>query len=190
MAQNDYASEIKESVGTLLVLEQQLAGKRTAIRVRMLRLLKSGEVKSLYAAAPVLGYRYRQLQYWWAWYREGGIDALLVLKPRPGKPSRMTQAAYAGLEAEMLAGNITTLKDAQDYLHNEWGITYRSLNGIWVQLRKHRKPTTRANRAPYLKDVPVLESWIRGRTTIERMPAERVPAAAAAMAMSAHSVSK
>jgi transposase len=162
MAQNDYSQEIKESVGTLIVLEQQLAGKRTAVRVRMLRLLKSGEVKSLYAAAPLLGYRYRQLQYWWAWYREGGLEALLVLKPRPGKPSRKTHAAYTGLLEQMEAGDIVTLKDAQDYLCREWGITYRSLNGIWVQLRKHRATTTSDNRQPYFTEMP-WEAWNSGK---------------------------
>jgi hypothetical protein len=46
--------------------------------------------------------------------------------------------ALAGLEAVMATGAITTLVDAQRYLAEEWGIVYPSLNGVWVQLRKHR----------------------------------------------------
>jgi transposase len=143
MRRIDYTRAIKESELELLALEQQLRGKRTAVRVQMLRLLKSRKVETVQAAAPVVGYSSRQLQNWWASYRAGGIEALLILKRRFGPQTRLTQAAYTGLEAEMKAGRVATLKDAQAYLSREWGIVYRSLHGIWLQLRKRgAKPKT------------------------------------------------
>ena len=38
----------------------------------------------------------------------------------------------------MGAGYIAILKDAQAYFAAHHGIVYRSLNGIWRQLRKHQ----------------------------------------------------
>jgi transposase len=143
MRRIDYIQAIKESELELLALEQQLRGRRTAVRVQMLRLLKSRKVETVQAAAPIVGFSHRQLQNWWASYRAGGIEALLVVKRRPGGQTRLTEAAYTGLEGEMKAGRVATLKDAQAYLSREWGIVYRSLNGVWLQLRKRgAKPKT------------------------------------------------
>lgn len=46
---------ITESREELLVLERQLRGRRTALRVQMLRLLKEGTVVTLKEVAPLLG---------------------------------------------------------------------------------------------------------------------------------------
>lgn len=132
----DYRQRISEGEEELLALEQQLRGRRTAVRVQVLRLLKSGQVRSLEAAAPLVGYSSRQLQKWWRQYRTGGIGAVLEMKPQLGRQSRMTDEAYAALSEEMIAGRIATLKDARRYLGEEQGIEYRSLNGVWRQLRK------------------------------------------------------
>ena len=158
MRRIDYPKVIKESEQDLLALEQRLRGKRTAVRVQMLRLLVSGKATTLLAAAPVLGYSSRQLQNWWRCYQAGGIQALLELRPRPGKQARLTEAAYAGLEAEMVAGNIATLKDAQAYLSQEWGIVYPSLNGIWLQFRKHRAKPKSGRRRHRRADVSAQEA--------------------------------
>ena len=61
----------------------------------------------------------------------------------PGKTPRLTPVALTDLEAVMATGQIATLKDAQTYLAQHHGIVYRSLNGVWLQLRKHQiKPKT------------------------------------------------
>lgn len=44
-----------ESEAALTALEKELRGQPTAVRVQMLRLLKSGQVASLAACAPLLG---------------------------------------------------------------------------------------------------------------------------------------
>jgi transposase len=105
--------------------------------------LKEEQAVSLLAAAPLVGYSVRQVNRWWAVYRQGGLARLLEEPPRRGKRTRLTPEAWAGLEAEMVAGRIGTLQDARRYLHEQWGIVYRSLNGVWWQLHRRRaKPKT------------------------------------------------
>ena len=133
-----YPTQISERETDLLALEKQLRGQPTAARVQMLRLLKSGAVGSLTACVPVLGYSRSQLQRWWAAYRDGGLTALLQRRTAPGKRARLTPAAWAGLQAELQAGRIARLADAQRYLKDQWGIDYQSVNGIWWHF-KHRR---------------------------------------------------
>lgn len=77
----NYQEIIDETEKELSSLERKLRGRRTAVRIRMLRLLKSGRVKSLRACAPLIGYSFRQLTRWWKQYKEGGLELLLEEKP-------------------------------------------------------------------------------------------------------------
>lgn len=147
-----YPSRITESELDLTTLEKDLRGHPTAVRVQMLRLLKSGSVPSLAACAPLLGYSGTQLQRWWAAYRDGGLDALLQRRQSPGKRSQLTPDAWAGLQAELRAGHIAQLADAQRYLREQWGIAYRSLNGIWWMLRQRRVKLKTGRRRHRLAD--------------------------------------
>ena len=135
MPRINYPIMIDEEVDELRQLERQLRGQPTAPRVQLLRLLKSGQVTTLGAAASVLGYHERTCARWWGDYRHGGLEQLLDYRTAPGRVSRMTAAAWHGLEAAMTAGEIVTLKDAQRYLAETWDVHYQSLNGVWEQLR-------------------------------------------------------
>lgn len=134
----NYSMAIQESDEELAAREWQLRGEREQVRVRMLRLLKSGQVRSMRACAPLLGYSIPQLSHWWHRYEQAGLAALVEQKRRPGKPTRMTPAAWAGLEEELRAGRMGSLEAARRYLQERWGITYQSVNGIWWQFKKHR----------------------------------------------------
>ena len=133
-----YPTAITESVDDLRAAEQQVRGERVAPRARMLVLLKTGAAPTLASCAALLGYSPRCVARWWATYRQGGLAALLKQRPRRGRSPRLTADALAGLEVVMATGAIATLRDAQRYLAEEWGIVYASLNGVWHQLRKHR----------------------------------------------------
>jgi transposase len=80
-------------------------------------------------AAATLGYSERQAQRWWARSTHGGVAALLDVGRPGGSQERITPAAWADLSAQMRAGAIGRLKDAQAYLHEHWGIDY-CLDGI------------------------------------------------------------
>lgn len=134
----DYSRCIGETEAELVALEKQLRGQPSLVRVQMLRLLKSGTARSLQACAPLLGYSYRQLSRWWSLYQQDGIEALIEIKPRPGKTAKITPEALEGLRTELRAGRIMRLEDARQYLNDQWGIAYESVNGVWWLLKRHQ----------------------------------------------------
>jgi transposase len=133
-----YGQAIGESEEELSQAEQRARGQRMLDRVRMLRLLKSEQVSSLEACAVVLGYSPRQLRRWWQLYRLEGLSRLTQPTAYAGKRSQLSPQAWEGLQAEMQAGHISTLQEARQYLQSQWHIDYRSLNGVWWQLRRHQ----------------------------------------------------
>ena len=114
----DYNMSIAESVAELQARERAVRGQRAADRVKLLRLLKSGACDSE-----------RQAQRWWARYTAGGLAALLTGGRPGGSRERITPDAWADLRAQMQAGGIGRLKDAQAYLREHWGIAY-CLDGV------------------------------------------------------------
>lgn len=135
-----YPTAILEPIELLQEQERRLRGTRTAVRVRMLLLLKTEGAKSLKAVAPLLGYSLVQVTRWWECYKTRGIDALIEQHPHPGKVSQMTKEAWAGLEAMMVEGHIGTLEEARLYLEREWQIHYKSVNALsWLFKRRKTK---------------------------------------------------
>lgn len=133
-----YAITIKESEEELIQLEHQLRGQKTGDRVRLLRLLKSGIVKSLKEGAPIVGYSLIQVTRWWESYRRDGMVGLLKRQKPPGPSSRLTAEAWAGLLAEVRVGRIATLEDARIYLERDWSINYKSEKSVWHVFKRHR----------------------------------------------------
>ena len=133
-----YPKVIQESEEELKQLEQQLRGQKTADRVRMLRLLKSGAVKSLKDCAPLVGYSLVQVTRWWERYRAQGLASLTQQYTPTGQRSRLTAQAWAGLLTQMRAGRITTMQDARNYLEKEWGIVYKNGKEFGWLFKKHR----------------------------------------------------
>jgi transposase len=133
-----YPLAIKESEDELVGLEHRLRGQKTADRVRMLRLLKSGAVSSLKDCAPVVGYSLIQVTRWWESYRSVGLAGLLKRHKSQGQASRLTAEAWAGLLGEMRVGRIATLEDARTYLEKQWGIRYKSGKSVWDVFKRKR----------------------------------------------------
>src|SRR5262249_7180642 len=123
-----YPRVIQESEAELRALERQLRGHRTSDRVRLLRLLKSGQCPTLHACAPALNYSVLQLKRWWRTYRQGGLSALLTVG-QAGRKRRISSAALADVESAFAAGDLHTLQDARVYLQERWETTYQSLSG-------------------------------------------------------------
>ena len=133
----DYSAAIAEDTAELAACERAARGRRAADRVKLLRLLKSGQERSVRRAAAVLGYTERQGQRWWRAYREGGLAGLLAVRRPGGACERITRAALAGLEGEMRAGRIARLREAQAYLREQWDIVY-SLDGLSGLFQRHK----------------------------------------------------
>jgi hypothetical protein len=92
-----YTQAIQESEEELTELEQRLRGRKTADRVRMLRLLKSGTVKNLKDCALLVGYSVIQLTRWWECYRAESLTVLLKQHKPVGKASQLAPEAWEGL---------------------------------------------------------------------------------------------
>ncbi len=132
----DYNALIRESPETLEAQEKKLRRSAVSYWVRMLRLLKSGESRSLAVAAEQLGYSLRQCQRWFRCYQEGGLEAVLKFN-RPRRPERMTQTAWDALAEAMKAGEVATLEQARQLLAAQ-GVPYKSVSGVSSLLIRHK----------------------------------------------------
>lgn len=134
----NYHQIIGESVEELAFHEQRQRGKKAAIRLRMLILLKSGHAQTISEVAELVGYSPSQVTRWWTRYRQEGLSGLEREPHYPGVTPRLTAEARADLHAAMRRGEIATLEQARQYLHEHWGIEYQSINGVWWQFRQER----------------------------------------------------
>jgi transposase len=132
-----YPEQIAESVADLRQWERRLRGRGTADRVKMLRLLKTGEARSRRRLGEMLGYCERQLQRWWAVYQRAGLAALVAQRARGGRHERMTPQAWQSLSAAMEAGQMGGLREVQQHLRKTCGIAYRGVSGVSRLLRRH-----------------------------------------------------
>ena len=132
----DYDTLLQESVEALEAQERRLRRSAVSYRVRMLRLLKSGECRSMARAAGQLGYSMRQCQRWFRCYRQGGLEALLKFE-QPRRGERMTQAAWEALSRAMKTGEVATLEQTRQLLA-EQGVPYQSVAGVSSLLIRHK----------------------------------------------------
>jgi transposase len=134
----DYRQAIGENAADLIKLERRYRGAGVGDRIKMLRLLKTEAYPSQRQLATALGYTERQLRRWWRLYVHGGLTALLHRAPPRGRPERLEAAALAALEAEMEAGRIGRLRDAQRFLAEQWGIHYHGVSGLSRLCQRHK----------------------------------------------------
>lgn len=133
-----YAEIIKESETELRELEKRHRNSVEGNRISMLRRLKSGEARSLQAAAKQLSYSLRQCQRWFKSYQVKGLAALLVSSGQ-GKSSheRMTKEAWKALEAAMERGEISKANDARE-LVAQYGVIYQSNSSLLKLFERHK----------------------------------------------------
>ncbi len=134
----DYPEVIKESEEELNRLEKRHRYSHLFHRVKMLRLLKSEECRNLGEAAEALGYSWRQCQRWFASYRRGGLDELLVSRVGERGPRELiTDEAWEELEEAMKEGQIATIAQAHEFL-SERGIEYAHPESVGQLLRRRQ----------------------------------------------------
>ncbi len=139
----DYPQVIGESREELGKLEKRHRYTHLLHRVRMLGLLKSGEYSTLGEAAESLGYSRRQAQRWFASYKEGGMEQMLLNRvDERGRSELVTQEAFSELEEAMKRGEIATIAQAHRFLV-ERGIAYSHPESVGGLLRRRKvKPKT------------------------------------------------
>ena len=133
-----YAQVIQEDPRELEKVEKHHRYTHLFQRVRMLRLLKSGECYNLGEAADALGYSWRQCQRWFASYRQGGLEGLLSSRvDERGRQELVTPEAFEGLQEAMKKGEIATIRQADEFL-KERGIEYSHPDGVGQLLRRRK----------------------------------------------------
>jgi len=104
----NYKELIRETASELEALEKKYRNSVQGTRITFLRLLKTGEVRSVRKASEAVNYSLRQCQRWLASYREEGIDSLVKPIPKsPGRPEQMTAEAWVLLTEKMVKGEIS-----------------------------------------------------------------------------------
>jgi transposase len=137
MAKILYPQVITEDLDDLKELERYHRYSHLFQRVRMLRLLKSGECSNLGEAARALGYSWRQCQRWFASYQKGGIEELLKSRvDERGRQELVTPEAFEELQ-EAMKREIATIGQAHRFL-SERGIEYSHPDGVGQLLRRHK----------------------------------------------------
>jgi transposase len=119
----DYAKLIKEKVEALLEVEQQQKQALLRDRVRFIRLLKAGVAKSQRLAGEQIGLKERQSQRLWYSYRNKGMQGLLSY-PYQGTFSKLSTTQVSRLRSYLKTDSVDTLKQAQAYLQEAFGVDY------------------------------------------------------------------
>jgi transposase len=149
-----YSRVIEEDIEELKELEKYHRYTHLFQRVRMLRLLRSEECRSLGEAALALGYSWRQCQRWFASYQKGGIEELLKSRvSERGRQELVTPEAFADLEEAMKRGEIATIGHADEFLRQRHGIEYAHPDGVG-QLLRRRKAKLKTGRPRHEKADP------------------------------------
>lgn len=103
-------------------------------RLQALWLLRQG--KRVADVVAVIGVNYRTIQEWIAWYRQGGLPA--VLRRVRGYQAR-GQAAYLtplqqrALVARVKLGDFRTVWEVRQWVEARWGIRY-TYSGMWERM--------------------------------------------------------
>jgi len=133
-----YPQVIKEDPRELKKLEKRHRYTHLFQRVRMLRLLKSGECSNLGEAADALCYSWRQCQRWFAAYRQGGSEELLKSRvDERGRQELLTPVAFEELQEAMKQGEIATIRQVDEFLKKR-GIEYSHPDGVGQLLRRRK----------------------------------------------------
>jgi transposase len=119
----DYAKLIKESVEALQALEQRQKQALLRDRVRFIRLLKAGQATSQRLAGEQIGLKERQSQRLWHSYRNKGMEGLLSY-PYKGTFGKLSTTQVSRLRNYLKTDSVDTLKQAQAYLQEAFGIDY------------------------------------------------------------------
>lgn len=135
---HNYPQLIGESVETLEALEAKHRNSVIGSRMRMLRLLKSGEATSMLSVSKQIHYSLRHSQRWWKVYRERGLAGLLepLKEATGGQPEWMTPAAWEGLKEALLKGEIGSYAQARKLLAT-YGVVYKDDTSVLKLFRRH-----------------------------------------------------
>lgn len=93
--------QITESADTLRQAMTQASDAVGRSKLQILWWLKSEQAQTLQQVITWSGYHRSTVSRWMKRYREGGIEALLEVQPRPGRPRAISGEIYEQLQREL-----------------------------------------------------------------------------------------
>ncbi len=120
----NYSVLIKESLTELQKLEKSQSDALFRDRVRYIRLLKSGEVKTQKEASNLIGISSRQGQRNWRLYKEQGLAGMLRPLERNGAPTKLREEQYEELDERLQADDIQFLHEAVAHVKEKYDTDY------------------------------------------------------------------
>jgi transposase len=131
-------------------------------RLGALWLVRQGE--SVSAAARSMGVGRRTLTRWLSWYRQGGLEVVLLRVPghgASGNECRLSEHQQEELVERAGRGEFRTYEEARRWVEERWGVEYR-YKGIYAVLARlgvrPKVPRPAAEKA----DPEAQEAWKRG----------------------------
>lgn len=124
----NYQTEITENEDDLIKLERSTKDGKARDRVRFIRLLKTGTATTQQQAGALIGLGIRQSQRLWQRYRQNGI-AVLAVGNYQGSTAKLSEAEQSRLKQRLKKDDISSLEQAQNYLQQEFGISY-TIGGV------------------------------------------------------------
>lgn len=130
--------------------------------------------KRLQDVVEITGVCYRTLQYWVAWYREGGLAEVLRRIPGQGSgpAAKLTPIRRRALAAKVALGLFRTVWDAIQWVTDRWGIIY-TYSGLHACLQRlHCAP--KVPRPQSVKADPKRQRWWKEQGLREALQAAGV----------------
>jgi transposase len=150
--------DTEEALRTAYRAEQRVDVRQ---RLQALWLLRNGERK-LDEVAAVVGVHYRSVQYWVAWYREGGLDAVRSHRIGGyGQPARLNPEQQEQLAQEVETGRFHHATAIRAWVAETFGVRYTEggMYSLLERLRCRPKVPRPLHEKANLADQ---EAWKRG----------------------------
>lgn len=140
--------EWQEEETTLKRLYQQEKDHQDRTRLQALWYLRQG--RTIGETAELVGVHYRTVQDWAAWYRQGGLEAVLSHRHHGGaraQKRRLTAVQEAELKGLAEAGKLRTIWDGVHWAEKEHGVTYTywGMRGVFERLQLGQKVPRQRN---------------------------------------------
>jgi transposase len=140
-----------------------LAEKDSQNRTRLQALWQLRRGRTTTEVAELVGKHPRTIQDWIAWYRQGGVEAVLGHRHggHGGKQSRLTGEQLQELKASASAGQVRSIQDGVQWAQEQHGVTYTywGMREVFARLELRKKvPRPRNPKASAEQQ----EAWKKG----------------------------
>jgi len=106
--------------------------KMTYEKLQALYFFKKDPSLNLPTLCDLLNKSQSQVKRWFKSYREGGLDKLLFIPPKPGRPSPFSEEMKEALKSELNQEKFTSYDEIKQWLLTEYSadIPYSTVHGV------------------------------------------------------------